>query len=55
MVNDVLDEAIKNALIYGTGFIKIIYESGNFVLDVVPIEDYKYLRINERGLVEVIK
>ncbi len=50
--NEMLSQATTNALIYGCGFIKVSHINGSFELSVVPVEDYKYLHIDERGLAE---
>ena len=53
--DDLLTKAAANALIYGCGFIKVAHTNGSFELSVVPIEEYKYLRIDERGLVDFVE
>lgn len=54
-IEEILLDANTNALLYGTGFIKVSHEKGKFVVGVVPIEDYKYLRINDQGLAEHVE
>jgi hypothetical protein len=53
--DDLLNQAAANALIYGCGFIKVAHTNGSFELSVVPIEEYKYLRIDERGLLDFVE
>jgi hypothetical protein len=41
---DYFDEAYKNALVYGTGFIKIIVNGPNGLeMSVVDPKDYRYI------------
>jgi len=54
-IKEILLDATNNALIYGTGFVKVSHEKGELVVGIVPIEDYKYLRINKDGLAEHVE
>jgi hypothetical protein len=53
--DDVMDEALKMAVMYGNGFIRFANDPMGIQVSVVPIEDYKYLKINDAGLAEFVE